>query len=136
MPTELMSSFAYPLTTSVIAGILGLGEELAARMRAVSEDLLVVNSPGDRELDETQASDVIKRIARISHLHSLVAEELAVRRREPTDDLLSALAHATLADGTTLEDEDARAYRGTDSRRHRHHRQSDRARRVLRLARP
>ena len=109
VPTELMSSFAYPLTTSVIAGILGLGEELAARMRAVSEDLLVVNSPGDRELDETQASDVIKRIARISQLHGLVAEELAARRREPTDDLLSALAHATLADGTTLDDEDVLA---------------------------
>lgn len=103
---ELMSAFAYPLTTSVIAGILGFGEELAARMRAVSEDLLVVNSPGDRELDEGQARDVIARIGRISELHGLVAAELAARRREPTDDLLSALAHVTLADGTTLEDED------------------------------
>ena len=103
---ELMSAFAYPLTTSVIAGILGLGEELAARMRAVSEDLLVVNSPGDRELDESQASDVIARIGRISELHGLVAAELAARRCEPTDDLLSALAHATLADGTRLEEED------------------------------
>jgi cytochrome P450 len=103
---DLMSAFSYPLTTSVIAGIIGLDEQHAAQMRAVSEDLLVVNSPGGRQLDQAEAEDVIARIARISALHSEIGEELAARRHTPRDDLLSALATSTLNDGTRLEDED------------------------------
>jgi cytochrome P450 len=103
---ELMSTFSYPLTTSVIAGIIGLGEAHAAQMRAVSEDLLVVNSPGGRQLDEAEAEDVIARITRISDLHTAIAFELAARREAPRDDLLSALATSTLNDGTQLDDED------------------------------
>jgi hypothetical protein len=103
---DLMSAFTYPLTTSVIAGIIGLEEEHAAQMRAVSEDLLVVNSPGGRQLDQAEAEDVIARIARISRLHTDIAHELAARREAPRDDLLSALATSTLNDGTRLEDED------------------------------
>jgi cytochrome P450 len=105
-PVDLMSAFTYPLTTSVIAGIIGLDEGHAAQMRAVSEDLLVVNSPGGRRLDEAEAEDVIARIARISALHTAIAHELAARRQAPSDDLLSALATSTLNDGTQLEDED------------------------------
>jgi cytochrome P450 len=75
-------------------------------MRAVSEDLLVVNSPGGRQLDEAEAEDVIARITRISDLHTAIAFELAARREAPRDDLLSALATSTLNDGTQLDDED------------------------------
>ena len=103
---DLMGAFTYPLTTSVIAGIIGLDEEHAAQMRAVSEDLLVVNSPGGRHLDQAEAKDVIARIARISALHGDIARELTARREAPRDDLLSALATSTLNDGTRLEDED------------------------------
>jgi cytochrome P450 len=103
---DLMGAFTYPLTTSVIAGIIGLDEVHAAQMRAVSEDLLVVNSPGGRELDRHEAEAVITRIARISALHTDIAHELKARRGAPRDDLLSALATSTLNDGTQLEDED------------------------------
>jgi cytochrome P450 len=105
-PADLMGSFAYPLTTSVIAGIIGLNEGQAAQMRAVSEDLLVVNSPRGPQLDEAQGREVIARIARISALHTEIAQELTARREAPRDDLLSALANETLNDGTRLEDED------------------------------
>jgi cytochrome P450 len=103
---DLMGAFCYPLTTSVIAGIIGLDEQHATQMRAVSEDLLVVNSPGGRQLDQAEAEDVITRIARISALHTDIADELGARRQAPRDDLLSALANSTLNDGTRLDDED------------------------------
>lgn len=105
-PIEVMCAFAYPLTTTVIAGILGLGEQIAAQMRQAAEDLLVINSPGRRELDDDAAEDVIRRLGRISTLHHALAAELAARRQTPTDDLLSAMAHTELADGTQLTDED------------------------------
>ncbi len=103
---ELMGAFAYPLTTTVIAGILGLDAEAAGQMRQVAEDLLVINSPGHRELDDAAADEVLVRLARISALHTTIAEALAARRETPTDDVLSALAHTALADGTRLEDAD------------------------------
>jgi len=103
---EVMGAFAYPLTTTVIAGILGVGEQIAGQMRQVAEDLLVINSPGHRELDDAAAADVIERLQRISRLHHALADELAARRQAPVDDLLSALAHTELADGTRLADED------------------------------
>jgi cytochrome P450 len=105
-PSEVMGAVAYPLTTTVIAGILGVGEQIAGQMRQVAEDLLVINSPGRRELDDACAEDVIQRLGRISTLHLALATELAARRRTPTDDLLSAMAHTELADGTQLGDED------------------------------
>jgi cytochrome P450 len=104
--TEIMGDFAYPLTTTVIAGILGAGENVAAQMRQVSEDLLVIASPGDRELDAAAADTILARLARISALHLALAETLAARRESPQEDLLSALAHTALADGTALEDAD------------------------------
>jgi cytochrome P450 len=103
---EVMGAFAYPLTTTVIAGILGVGEQVAGQMRQVAEDLLVINSPGHRELDDTAAQDVIQRLQRISTLHRALAGELAARRQTRVDDLLSAMAHTELADGTRLADED------------------------------
>jgi cytochrome P450 len=104
--TEVMGAFAYPLSTTVIAGILGVGEQIAGQMRQVAEDLLVINSPGHRELDDAAAEDVIQRLRRISTLHLALAGELAARRRTATDDLLSAMAHTELPDGTRLADED------------------------------
>ena len=103
---EFMGAFAYPLTTTVIAGILGVGEQVARQMRQVAEDLLVINSPGDRELDDAATADVIQRLERISTLHRALAQELAARRQRRVDDLLSAMAHTELADGTRLADED------------------------------
>jgi cytochrome P450 len=103
---DLMAAFAYPLTTSVIAGILGLGEGLASQMRQVSEDLILSSAPQGREFDEAGAKDHIARVKRISALHAAVAEELAARRQAPRSDVLSALATSTLRDGTQLADED------------------------------
>jgi cytochrome P450 len=104
--TEIMGDYAYPLTATVIAGILGAGDVAAAQMRQVAEDLLVINAPGHRELDPDAADLVLTRMARISALHLSLAETLAARRATPQDDLLSALAHTALADGTALEDAD------------------------------
>jgi cytochrome P450 len=104
--TELMGAFAYPLTSFVIAGILGLGDELAAGMRQVAEDLLVTQGADRHELDEAAWDEMLARLGRISAMHGALARELAARRREPADDLLTAFAGTALADGTSLADAD------------------------------
>jgi cytochrome P450 len=104
--TELMGTFAYPLTSYVIAGILGVGDQLAERMRQVAEDLLVTQAAGRRRLDEAAAAEMITRLGRISEMHSALRDELRLRRSDPTDDVLSALATTSLADGTSLSDPD------------------------------
>ncbi len=103
---ELMGAFAYPLTSFVIAAILGAGDELAGQMREVAEDLLVTQGADRHELDGAAAGEMLARITHISAMHAGLADVLARRRREPTDDVLSALATTSLADGTTLSDED------------------------------
>jgi cytochrome P450 len=108
---DLMGSFAYPLTTSVIAGILGLGEALAAQMRQVAEDLLVLTVPAEQELSADAADDVIARIERVGILYDAVADEMRYRRRSPRDDVLSALVTARLGGETpeNLGDEEVLA---------------------------
>ena len=104
--TELMSAFAYPLTSYVIAGILGVGDELADQMRQVAEDLLVTQAADRRPLTDDDAGEMLARTGRISAMHGALAQTLAQRRREGRDDLLTALATTSLADGTALEDAD------------------------------
>jgi cytochrome P450 len=103
---DLMEHFSYPLTTSVIAAIVGLDESAAARMRQFAEDLLVINVPSHQELSPAQVDTLLERVERISTLHGAVAEQLAERRRQPADDLLSAFCTTALADGSALTDED------------------------------
>jgi cytochrome P450 len=103
---ELMGALAYPLTSFVIAGILGAGDELAGQMRQVAEDLLVTQAADRRELDAATAAEMLARLGRISAMHGALCDELALRRAAPRDDLLSALATTSLADGTALTDAD------------------------------
>jgi cytochrome P450 len=103
---DLMRDFAYPLTTQVIAAILGLGPEIALRMRQVAEDLLVVNAPPRGSMSKAEADDVVARAHRISVMHADVQTVLRQRRAEPKEDVLSALASAMIEDGQSLDDED------------------------------
>ena len=103
---ELMGAFAYPLTSFVIAAILGVGDELAGQMRQVAEDLLVTQAAARRELDDAAATEMLTRITRISAMHAALAAELDARRHAPTDDVLSALATTSLTDGSVLTDAD------------------------------
>jgi cytochrome P450 len=103
---ELMQHFSYPLTTSVIAAIVGLDESAAARMRQFAEDLLVINVPTHQKLSAAQIDTLLERVERISALHGAVAEQLAERRHRPGEDLLSAFCTTALADGSVLADED------------------------------
>ena len=105
-PVELMGAMAYPLTSFVIAGILGVGDDLAGTMRQVAEDLLVTQAADRHELDETAAAEMLTRLGRISTMHGALCDALALRRAAPRDDLLSALATTALADGTALSDAD------------------------------
>ena len=103
---ELMGAFAYPLTSFVIADILSAGDALAGQMRQVAEDLLVTQAADRHELDDVSAAEMLGRLARISAMHGALSEALALRRSAPRDDLLSALATTSLADGTRLTDAD------------------------------
>lgn len=103
---EVMGDFAYGLTARVIAAILGLGDELAGRLRQVAEDLLVINAPPHGTLSATQADDVLARATRISAMHGDVHDVLRQRRRSPRDDVLSGLAAARLQNDVALDDED------------------------------
>jgi cytochrome P450 len=83
---ELMRDFAYPLPATVIAELLGVPAADGPRFMRWSNDLAALldpfNAPGG--LDAAQAAFV--------ELSGYFRAALAERRREPRDDLLSALA--------------------------------------------
>jgi cytochrome P450 len=95
---ELVSRFAVPLPLSVIADRLGVPRADMADFKRWSDDFTV--AIGNHNLEPGELKTMLGSQAEFFEYFNAMVDE---RRREPTDDLLSELANARLADGDTLE---------------------------------
>ncbi len=89
---DLVRELTFPFPVSVIAHMLGLAEQDHATFHRLSVELISL------------AIDPALGFAASQGLREMFARVLAARRREPTSDLISTLAHAEL-DGVRLDDE-------------------------------
>lgn len=92
---DLIREFAFPLPVTVIAELLGVPAEDRDRFKAWSTDLTL-------SLDLLpDPTDLAKVAAAVDGLNAYLSEVIEARRREPRDDLISALVKAQ-ADGDRL----------------------------------
>jgi cytochrome P450 len=92
--SELMRDFCHTYPISVIHYILGLPPEDLSQVHRWAVGLLLYRT----QLDLA--------IACADRIKDLVAEHVALRRREPRDDMISTLCHAELSDGSRMSDEE------------------------------
>jgi cytochrome P450 len=95
-PIELMSELAYPISPAVVAELFDLdaeGEQLLASEAPKLARILELN-PTPQELEDAGAAAMTVML--------FLIPVLARRRRDPGDDLLSALSHCA-SDGVRLE---------------------------------
>lgn len=87
---DLLEAFAAPLSVTVIAELLGVPEADRARLRPWSADIVAMYELGGSTSSAVSQRAVQAAEAFSAYLQSLIAQ----RRREPQDDLLSALVQA------------------------------------------
>ncbi|MBV9971042.1 MAG: cytochrome P450 [Xanthobacteraceae bacterium] len=101
---DLMPDFCYPMSLRVIVHMLGLPEEDMPKFRQWTEDVFSLMSPAARGDDSTSKpmprEEVLERYGRLAHAYEYYSAIVEARRREPTDDLTSAMARARADDGT------------------------------------
>lgn len=93
-PVDLREVFAYPLPLAVICELLGLPEETRHEFHVLAHDLLRVTD------------DPAAPAARMAALRQLFGGVIALRRREPGDDLTTGLIAARDEDGSRLTDDE------------------------------
>jgi cytochrome P450 len=98
-PIELMSELAYPVALAVIAELFDIGIEGAQLLRSETPALArtLELDPTPEELEASRAATM--------HVMLFLVPLLAQRRREPAEDLLSALVHAPPGDAPLQTDE-------------------------------
>jgi cytochrome P450 len=97
--TDIVSDLAYPLPVTVIAELLGIPTQDHEQFHAWSDQLA-------RSLDLTDDPEVYNRASSAAvALTDYLRETIARRRRQPQDDLLSALFAAEDGGGRLTEDE-------------------------------
>ena len=96
---DVMSVLAFPLPVSVIGELVGVPVE----DRAAFQPLVRAATAGLEPFVDNEG--LTAAMAAQDEMRSYFAELLAARRRQPADDLLSALAHARDA-GDALDDEE------------------------------
>jgi cytochrome P450 len=82
-PADLMDKFSWPLPITVICELLGVPVEDRVKFRAWTDAALAINAFGPEDI-------VQARMSLREYMASLIAE----RRRQPADDLLTALVRA------------------------------------------
>lgn len=95
---EFGSTFALPLPVRVITRVLGFPEADIARLKAWSSAWVL---PFSGALTEAQEVWVAEQVV---EFHHYIAEQIAEKRRNPGDDVLTALTHASFADERPLTD--------------------------------
>ncbi len=93
-PVDLREVFAYPLPLAVICELLGLPEETRHGFHVLAHDLVRVTD------------DPAAPAARMAALRELFGTVVALRRREPGDDLTTGLIAARDQDGSRLTDDE------------------------------
>lgn len=95
---DAISEFAAPYPIYVIGDMLGFSRDGMPQFRTWSEDLVFIFNPlRTPEQDQRQ-------IAAYNGLQSLFSEEIARRRRDPADDLLTAIMAARDESGDALSE--------------------------------
>ncbi|MGI5127803.1 cytochrome P450 [Pseudonocardia sp. CA-107938] len=104
---DLMNEFAYPFTIRTITKALGLPSEDAAVVQQVTEDALVILTPGNAEATDDTAftADQAERFERVIRFREHLGEVIAAKRENPDAGVISALTHATI-DGERLSEDD------------------------------
>ncbi len=95
---DFISEYAAPFPIYVIGDMLGLPREDMPQFRAWSEDLIFVFNPL-RTPEEDR-----RQLAAFAGLEAYFAVAIDLRRRRPSEDLLSAIVHADSETGTKLLD--------------------------------
>lgn len=95
---ELVSEFAVPLPLTVIADRLGVPRSDMADFKRWSDDFTVAIGNHQLGRDELR-SMLVSQSEFFEYFEDMVVE----RRKDPTEDLLSELANARLADGDELQ---------------------------------
>ncbi len=91
-PVDLRQEFAYPLPLQVICELIGMPEQWRDELHTLTNVLLrVVDTPEQAAI-------------RVGTLHQLLGAVVALRRRDPGDDLTSALIAVRDEDGTRLSE--------------------------------
>jgi cytochrome P450 len=104
---DLMGKFANPLPLAVITRILGFDADRGPRLRQFTEDLLVMMTPArDHDPDEAATADMTLRLERMLDVLDETQALIEERRRQPRDDMLTALVEAADADRIELDDDD------------------------------
>lgn len=99
-PVDFLGSFAYPLPVTVICALLGVPAADWAQFRRWASDLTGVLEP------EITPQELAIADAGATELRDYFTELIAQRRRDPTDDLTTALVQAHDADGDRLSGEE------------------------------
>jgi cytochrome P450 len=99
---ELIHDLAYPLPIAVIAGLLGLPDQDADRLKQWCDGFLV---PFGRDPATLSPEDRAQAATASTQLTGYVRQLLEEARARPRDDLLSALVHATDGHDKLSEDE-------------------------------
>ncbi len=97
---DLIGALAYPLPTIVIAEMLGAPPDDRARFQAWSESITGFSQAG--KIDPARAEQAQQSVIELTEYFR---ELIRQRRREPKNDLISALA-AVREDGRTFSDEE------------------------------
>jgi cytochrome P450 len=96
---ELIGDLAFPLPFTIISEMLGMPDADSSQLREWSGTIV-------RSLEPIVDPDLIRAIADAGeHMNRFTAEAIAWKRRQPADDLLSALIAAE-DDGDVLSDEE------------------------------
>ena len=96
---EVMGDFAFPLPFTVISELLGMPDTDARRLREWSGTLV-------RTLEPVVDTELLQAIAEAgTHMRELVSEAIAWKRKDPADDMLSALVAAE-ENGDVLSDDE------------------------------
>ncbi len=92
---DFVRELAIPLPCTVIADQLGVPRERIWELKKWSDAML---APGGGYIDEAEALACGKLVVEAQHFFADIIEQ---RRREPRDDIISDIVHATVADAET-----------------------------------
>ena len=98
--TDLIASFASPIPVSVIAGLLGVPEEMAPQLLSWSHDMVgIYQARRDRQIEDRAVEATLA-------FSAYIGERLEELRRHPGEDLLSQLITARDPSGDLLRQEE------------------------------
>ena len=106
---DLLGDFAYQLTLRVIGGMLGLPDEMLPGFHAWIGDVFGLMAPIDLDAEAVTTPDdeLVDAYTRMHGAYGTYLDFVRERRRDPGDDLASAMLTLTDDDGASVLSDDA-----------------------------